>query len=155
GGHADHDHRHPDEVYGVSSVVVRRRRPLDPEAFADFLRNLPSGVVRSKGTAWLAGRDEKIGIEQAGPSVRATVRGPWIASLPGPDQRLYRSNRPDLEWHDEHGDRRTELVFIGTDLDRAALERDLEACLLDPDVSVDSASDPFPTRQGEETVLRE
>ncbi|ELY67506.1 CobW family GTP-binding protein [Natrinema versiforme] len=160
--HHDHghdDHRHPDEVYGVDSFVVRERRPFHPERFASFLRDLPDDIVRSKGTAWIAGRDVKIDIAQAGPSVCATVRGPWIAALPEVQRELYRSNRPDLEWHDDHGDRRTELVFIGTDL--AAHEPTLRSRLADCLVTDDEweraaeLSNPFPSEADEDVVLRE
>ncbi|WP_254766223.1 CobW family GTP-binding protein [Salinilacihabitans rarus] len=155
-GHG-HDHRHPDEVYGVTSFVFRERRPFHPGRFASFLRDLPAGVVRSKGTAWIAGRDGKVGIAQAGPSVRATVRGPWIASLPEVDRDLYRSNRPNLEWHDEHGDRETELVFIGTEVDEPSLRAALRDCLVADDEwsQADSFENPFPRDPGEEVVLRE
>ncbi|MDQ2051244.1 GTP-binding protein [Natronolimnohabitans sp. A-GB9] len=155
--HDDHDHRHPDEVYGVDSIVVRHRRPVHPERFAAFLRELPDGVVRSKGVAWVAGRDLKIDIAQAGPSVRASASGPWIAALPEVRRDLYRSNRPDLEWHDEHGDRRTELVFIGTDLEAPRLRSALEDCLVTDDEweREDDLENPFPSGDDEAVVLRE
>ncbi|MFO7834483.1 MAG: GTP-binding protein [Halohasta sp.] len=152
---ASHDHSHPDEVYGVSSFTYRRRQPFDPHGLAACFRELPSEIVRAKGTIWLAGRDQRLVVSQAGPSVRATAQGPWIASLPEVDQKMYRSNRPDLEWHDDHGDRRTELVFIGTDYDEDTLRSTLDEALVDVDEAADSATDPFPTEAGEETVIRE
>ncbi|AXR82734.1 CobW family GTP-binding protein [Natrarchaeobaculum sulfurireducens] len=157
-GHDEHHHRHPDEVYGVDSFVFRARRPFHPGRFATFLRDLPAGIVRSKGTVWIAGNDGKVDVSQAGPSIRATVRGPWIASLPAVDQDLYRSNRPGLEWHDDHGDRLTELVFIGTEYDESRLRGQLESCLVDDEewgaASLED-SNQFPVEQGEEAVVRE
>ncbi|WP_312911970.1 CobW family GTP-binding protein [Natronosalvus caseinilyticus] len=155
GGHGrNHDHRHPDEIYGVSSFVFRRRRPFHPERFADVLRELPSEIVRSKGTAWIADNEMRVTVAQAGPSVRATAQGPWIASLPAVERDMLRSNRPDLEWHDEHGDRRTELVFIGTDYDEEALRAELSHALVTDDERSEGVDGPFPVAQGEETVLR-
>ncbi|MFC4987006.1 CobW family GTP-binding protein [Saliphagus infecundisoli] len=155
GGHADHashDHRSPETVYGVESHVLRRRRPLDPARFADFLRDLE--VVRAKGVCWLAGRDElAIYASLAGRSVSAVGEGPWIASLPRSRRELYRENHPDLPWDDDYGDRRTELVCLGTDLDGAALEDAIDACLLEDGESA-GGEDPFPTEQGERAVLR-
>jgi len=152
-----HDHHHPDEVYGVSSFVYRRRQPFDPEQFAAFLRALPPEIVRSKGTAWLAGSENRVTMSQAGPSVRATAQGPWIASLPEVDQKMYRSNRPDLEWDDDCGDRRTELVFIGTEYDEDALRAALTDAVVDDadEESAASVSGLFPTEAGEEAVIRE
>ncbi|AGB37736.1 CobW family GTP-binding protein [Natronococcus occultus] len=156
-GHDDHDHRHPDEVYGVDPITVRERRPVHPERFAAFLRELPPNVVRSKGVAWLPGRDAKVDISQAGPSVRATSESPWIAALPAVQRDLYRSNRPDLEWHDEFGDRRTELVFIGTDLEDDSLRSQFRDCLVTDEEWERSAGleNPFPDADDEAVVLRE
>jgi G3E family GTPase len=153
-----HGHRHPDEVYGVSSFTFRRRRPFHPERLAEVLRDLPAGVVRSKGTVWVAGTDFRQTIAQAGPSVRVTARGPWIASLPEVERDLYRSNRPNLDWDDEHGDRLTEYVVIGTEFDEAALRERLAAALVTDDEweRADALSPaPFPDENEGEAVLRE
>ncbi|WP_225332860.1 CobW family GTP-binding protein [Halomicrobium urmianum] len=150
-------HSHPDEVYGVTSFVYRRRRPFHPERFAEALRELPAGVVRSKGTAWVAGNDSRVVIGHAGPSIRAESRGPWITGLPEVERDLYRSNRPDLEWHEEHGDRQTELVFIGTDYDEGAIRKRLDDALVTDEEwdGTDALSDPFPGEQDDPTVVRE
>ncbi|WP_336336330.1 CobW family GTP-binding protein [Haloarcula brevis] len=162
-GHGDathegdgHDHHHPEEVYGVTSFTYRRRRPFHPERLAETLRDLPASVVRSKGTVWLAGTDCRVVVGQAGPSIRAEAQGPWIASLPEIERDMYRSNRPDLDWHDEHGDRRTELVFIGTDYGEDALRAALDDALVTDEEwgGGDPSRGPFPAEQGEETVIR-
>ncbi|MDG5761008.1 GTP-binding protein [Natronococcus sp. A-GB1] len=152
-----HDHRHPDEVYGVDSLTFRERRPVHPERFAAFLRELPEDVVRSKGVVWVAGSDARVDLSQAGRSVRATSDGPWIVALSEIQRDLYRSNRPDLEWHDEYGDRRTELVFIGTDLEDELLRSQLRNCLVTDDEweRAEALENPFPDTDDEPVVLRE
>jgi len=159
GGDTHHDdhhgHHHPDEVYGVTSFVYRRHRPFHPDRFAAFLEDLPPAIVRVKGTAWIADNDMRVAIAQAGPSIRATAQGPWIASLPEIERDMYRSNRPDLEWHDEHGDRRTELVFIGTDYDESALRAALEDALVTDKEWDASFEGPFPDEQDAEVIIRE
>ncbi|MBP1986801.1 CobW family GTP-binding protein [Halolamina salifodinae] len=158
-GHADHHgHRHPDEVYGVSSFTYRQRRPFHPERVADVLRNLPEGVIRSKGTLRIAGNDFRQTVGQAGPSVRVEARGPWIDSLPEVEQNLYRSNRPNLEWNEEHGDRRTEYVVIGTEFDEDLLRERLDDALVTDEEWArveDLPAGPFPTENQGETALRE
>jgi len=159
----DHAHAHPDEVYGVDSFTYRRRRPFHPERIASVLRDLPPTVVRSKGTLWVAGNDYRQSVGQAGPSIRVTARGPWIASLPDIDQKTYRANRPDLDWHETYGDRRTAFVVIGTDVDESTLRDRLDDALVTDeewgdgpaDEAAVDAADSFPTTDGETVVLRE
>ena len=156
-----HAHRHPDEVYDVSSFTYRRRRPFHPGRIAAVLRDLPAGVVRSKGTLWVAGNDHRQQVGQAGRSVRVTALGPWIASRPAVERDMLRSNRPDLEWHDEHGDRETAYVVIGTGFTRDALVDRLDDALVTDEEWTRATkgggldgTDPFPTA-GDEAVLRE
>jgi G3E family GTPase len=168
-GHDDHDHahRHPDEVYGVTSFTYRRRRPFHPDRIASVLRDLPEGVVRSKGTLWVAGTEQRQQVGQAGRSVRVTALGPWIASLPAVERDMLRSNRPNLDWDDERGDRLTKFVVIGTDVDEDSLVARLDDAVLsdaelsefgDAEVGDDPAAvdpAPFPDEQGAEVALRE
>ena len=160
GGHAhDHDHAHPEAVYGVTSFTYRRRRPFHPERVRSLLADLPAAVVRSKGTCWIAtGADLSYTIGQAGPSVRVEAAGPWIASLPEFERDAYRRNRSNLDWDEEWGDRRTELVFIGREMDDDALVAALDDCLLtDDEMAADwgDFGDAFPTEAGDELVVTE
>ena len=169
GDHDDdgHDHRHPEAEYGVDSFTYRRRRPFHPDRIAAVLRDLPADVVRSKGTLWVAGTDQRQQVGQAGRSVRVTALGPWIAGLPSVERDMLRSNRPDLDWDEERGDRLTEYVVIGTGVDEDALVSRLDDALVtdaelaelgDPGIGDDLADAdpaPFPTAQGDEVALRE
>ncbi|WP_435067998.1 CobW family GTP-binding protein [Haloplanus sp. C73] len=156
---ADHDHAHPETVYGVTSVTYRRRRPFHPQRLYRFLTDLPASVVRSKGTCWIAtGDDLSYTLGQAGPSVRMTAAGPWIASLPEFEQDAYRRNRSNLDWDDEWGDRRTELVLIGRGMDEDALVAALDDCLLTDDemaAAWDDFENPFPADPGDDVVVTE
>ncbi|MWV39870.1 GTP-binding protein [Natrialba sp. INN-245] len=156
-GHDDHehDHRTPDQIYDVTSITVRRTEPFHPTRFASFLEDLPESVVRAKGQCWIAGRDDLlIQLSQAGRSVVLEARGNWIATRPAAQQRLYRRNHPDEPWDDEHGDRRTELVFIGQ-FDEAALRDSLRDCVCAPDaVDGEALENPFPSEVGGRVVLR-
>ena len=157
-----HGHRHPDEVYGVTSFTYRRRRPFHPGRITALLRDLPAGVVRAKGTLWIAGSDLRQQVSQAGPSVRASAPGPWIASLPEIERDMLRSNRPALEWDDEHGDRLTEFVVIGTNLDEADVRGRLDDALVTDEEwerfrAGEALADvaPFPAEAGGEVALTE
>src|SRR5690606_36221920 len=92
------------------------------------------GVIRTKGFFWLATRPHHVGeLSQAGALVRTQRRGLWWASVPplrwpdSPDWRDAMAPYLDPIW----GDRRQELVFIGTEpMNEADSRRQLDACLV-------------------------
>ncbi|WP_254545502.1 CobW family GTP-binding protein [Halomarina pelagica] len=161
-GHADHadrDHaeHHPAARYGVDSFAYRRRRPFHPGRLADALRDLPSSVVRSKGLLWVAGRDEvSLHYGQAGPSSRVEVQGAWIASLDESRREMQRRMHPEIEWDEEHGDRQSQLVFIGTEMDEESIVAALDAALVTDDEwnSGTYGENPFPDAGDDPLVLR-
>jgi G3E family GTPase len=147
------DHVPETEEYGVRSFVYRSRRPFHPARFQAFCNESWPGVVRAKGFFWLATRPQFVGeLAQAGAQVRTSKRGLWWSAVPKnrwPDQPgWYESMKSyfDPVW----GDRRQEIVFIGTDpMDEAAIRRRLDACLIgDPNHFTPEAwrrlPDPFP-----------
>ena len=160
----DHDHDHeegddhaghdPAATYGVTSFAFRSARPLHPGRFASFLADLPSTVIRSKGLVWVAGREDvSLRYTGVGSMRRVLGHGTWVAALPEERQESQRRMRPDLPWHDEWGDRRTELVFIGREMDADPLLAALDAVrLTDAEMTADWSTfdNPFPSAEGEE-----
>ncbi|WP_226481609.1 CobW family GTP-binding protein [Natrinema amylolyticum] len=122
--HAPDAGRSAAEMHGVSSFVFRSDRPVHPERLAAWLEDWDGAIVRAKGVCYVANRDEVIGISQAGPSVRAGPIGEW---------------RPD-------DDRRTQLVFIGREMNEERIREELEACLVADEgaAETDAMGDPFP-----------
>ncbi|MEF8978591.1 MAG: GTP-binding protein [Haloarculaceae archaeon] len=159
-GHDDHDHdghvHDPASTYGVTSFAFESRRPLHPGRFAEFLRTLPDSVIRSKGLVWVAGRDE-LALRYSGTgAVRRVIgREPWVAAMSEQRQETQRRMQPDLPWDEEVGDRRTELVFIGRDLDEEGLRAALSACELNDGEHSGSEGfqNPFPSEEGEELTV--
>lgn len=144
------------EEYGISSFVFRSHHPFHPEKFHRFIQSAWPGVIRAKGHFWLATRPDWVGeVSQAGAFVRTEALGFWWASVPRSQWPEDASLREMVaqRWDPRFGDRRQELVFIGTDMDEAALRSRLETCLLDaPQEGVDFAAwrtlpDPFPVWQ--------
>ncbi len=120
------------EEYGIGSFVYRARRPLHPQRFWDFINGDWPGVLRSKGLFWLATRMEINGVwSQAGGSCRVEPGGLWWAAVPRVEWPVEEEAAIAAVWDEPWGDRRQELVFIGIDMDRAALVMGLDACLLD------------------------
>ncbi|EGQ2873723.1 GTP-binding protein [Staphylococcus pseudintermedius] len=131
GGHATHT---PEtEEYGISSFVYRRRLPFHAERFNAFLENMSESIVRAKGIAWLAQYNNVAClVSQAGTAVDIHPVTFWVASMPKAEREAILQERPDVraDWDPEYGDRHTQLVMIGIDLDEAAITAQLDACLL-------------------------
>ncbi len=156
----NHEHHHdPAEEHGVQSFTFSADRPFHPERFAEFLRGLPSSIIRAKGFFWSAGReDAAMGLDKAGQSVRAGPKGTWVATLPSQEQQRYLDQVPGLaeDWDEQWGDRGSELVFIGRDYGPADLEDWLEDCVLtdeEMDENWERYPDPFGTDDQRELAL--
>ncbi|RUL82798.1 zinc metallochaperone GTPase ZigA [Tautonia sociabilis] len=148
------EHASEAEEYGVSSFVYRSRRPFHPARFFAWIDQDWDGLLRAKGTFWLATRPDFVGLYSlAGGACRTGPGGRWLSATP-------RSDWPDDpdecqaaldDWDPAVGDRIQELVFIGIDLDREAICRSLDACLLTAEeldglgpVAATDLPDPFP-----------
>lgn len=148
------DHVPETEEYGISSFVYRARRPFNPEKLHQFIHSSWPGVIRAKGHFWLATRPQWAGeLSQAGALVRTEALGFWWDAVPRkhwPDHPEWKKSVAE-KWDDVFGDRRQEIVFIGTEMDEATLRARLDDCLVDMDDSkgmdVDvwqELPDPFP-----------
>ncbi|AUX19717.1 hypothetical protein SOCEGT47_001690 [Sorangium cellulosum] len=150
------------EEYGIQSFVYRARRPMHPGRLWQLLHGASAwdGVLRSKGFFWLATRMSVTGAwSQAGGAASFEAAGRWYAALPEAEWPGDEETRAaiDAAWDPTWGDRRQEIVFIGVDMNREALTRGLDACLLTPDEMAEGPSgwrrldDPFPAWEEAET----
>jgi G3E family GTPase len=155
------DHKPEAEEYGVEHFVYRARRPFDPVKFDRFLKESWPGVIRAKGHFWIATRPQWLGeLSQACAIVRTEGLGFWWANVPAdrwPDDPFWRQSLKK-NWSEMYGDRRQEIVFIGTNMDQDAITARLDACLVlgKPGMRVAEWSglvDPFPKwRRADEAV---
>lgn len=154
------DHVPETQEYGVKNFVYRARRPFDPAKFDKFVKASWPGVIRAKGHFWLATRPQWLGeISQAGAIVRTEALGFWWASVPKerwPNDEAWRK-RLGQYWDKLYGDRRQEIVFIGTGMDEAEIRGRLDACPVPDTSTMDIAAwsalaDPFPAwRRGDQS----
>ncbi len=147
------EHTPETEEYGITSFVYHSRKPFHPQRFYEFTQKPLPGVIRAKGFFWLASRMDWVGeLAVAGPLLRHQAAGLWWADIPRDDWPEDEESRKMLDelWSEPFGDRRQEMVFIGTDMDEATIRQQLEACLLtDKEMKSDRKSweklqDPFP-----------
>jgi G3E family GTPase len=124
------EHTPETEEYGISNFVYERRRPFHPQRFYEVLQADWPGVIRSKGVFWLATRPDLAGFwSQAGTVARHQFAGHFWAAIPR-NQWPVDTASIDRVWQDPEGDRRQEIVLIGTGLDREALTAMLDGALL-------------------------
>ncbi|MEM9991750.1 MAG: GTP-binding protein, partial [Bacteroidota bacterium] len=95
----------------------------------------PGNIIRSKGLFWIASRPGQALVwGQAGGSLRTDSAGVWWSSMPYQERTRYASfvDNKDLieaKWDVTFGDRKTEIVFIGQDMEEAQIRADLNECL--------------------------
>lgn len=115
------------EEYGINSFVLRSHAPLHPQRFADFMTQELPGLLRAKGYIWLASRPNwVVSYSRTGNVATHEPIGQWWAAAPRerwPDTGTPARAGIEKNWREPYGDRINEVVFIGTHMDRAAIEQ--------------------------------
>ena len=134
--HHHHDHEGGEvEEYGIGTYVYYARRPMDLNHFDWFVsKKWPKGVIRTKGMCYFADEfDICYLFEQAGKQMTLKNAGQWYATMPKQQLEAMIAQDPVLaaDWDPQYGDRMQKLVFIGQNLDKTYIKKELDACLTD------------------------
>jgi G3E family GTPase len=136
--HHHHHHEHEGgevEEYGISTFVYYRRKAFKVSEFNKFLsKKRPRSIIRSKGVLYFKERrDMSYLYEQAGVQQKLTEAGLWYATAPQEELVQLMQEDPSFmrDWDPEYGDRMIKIVFIGQNMDKEALVRELDGCLED------------------------
>lgn len=146
------DHVPETEEYGVASFVYRARRPFEPEKIMAVLNGDLPGVIRAKGHFWIATRPDWVAeYSLAGALSSVKPMGTWWASVPQDRWPQHEGIHSYMKthWQEPWGDRRQEIVFIGSGIDWADIKGRLDAALVSEDRApspdnLPDFPDPFP-----------
>lgn len=133
----ENEHTPETEEYGIKSFVFRDKRPFHPNRLFDFLNNSwDSRIFRSKGLFWLASnKNDAVNWNQAGASMKVEKAGLWWDSMTYHERIQYADfvdNQKQIEknWDAQWGDRKSEIVIIGQQIDEQKITAELNNCLL-------------------------
>ena len=116
----------------------------------DFVETPIAGLIRSKGMFWLCTRMDQVGdFQLAGKLKDYGMAGKWYSTVPKDEWTQAMRDFIESEWVEPFGDRRQEIVFIGSDdeIDQKAIVDRLDHCLItDEELLQDYRNfpDPFP-----------
>ncbi|WP_426392366.1 GTP-binding protein [Mammaliicoccus sciuri] len=131
GGYTNHT---PEtEEYGISSFVYKRRLPFHAERFNQWMENMPTNIIRAKGIVWLAQYNYVACLfSQAGSFVNIHPITFWVDAMKEEEKQEILRSRPEVKenWDPEYGDRETQFVIIGSDLNKEEITKALDQCLL-------------------------
>ena len=135
--HHGHHHHHHDEgeaeEYGIGTFVYARRKPFNRGKFEEFVNfKWQKNIIRCKGILWFSDEDDMSYIfEQAGNQMQIGEGGLWIASAPiNEREQIIRENPEVLKnWDEKVGDRIIKLVFIGKDMEKEEIKKELDSIL--------------------------
>ena len=144
--------------------MYRASRPFHPRRLFDFVTGYLSmedaadvrlgihipRILRSKGFFWLASRQTEMLIwSQAGGLFQLSGGGHWLSD--SSPELVSAAVAEGVEWSSDQGDRRQELVFIGTGLEVEQLQQHLDSCLVTEEEwrTVEVWEDPFPPTESD------
>ena len=137
--HEHHHHHHHDgegeaEEYGIGTYVYYARQPIILGLFDDFVaRRWPKNIIRAKGICYFSDEQDVCYVfEQAGRQTTVRNAGSWFATMPKRELEMMLERDANLrrDWDEVYGDRMQKIVFIGQNLDKALIKKEMDACLV-------------------------
>ena len=141
-GHHHHHHHHHEhgigenddegtaDEYNVNTFVYYRRRPFSKAKFVEWAENNPRNIIRSKGILYFEeDKSNACVYEQVGHQKTLNVTGKWYSeSLTKKQLQLLIAEDKNFahDWDPKWGDKLIKLVFIGQNLDKDGIKKELD-----------------------------
>ena len=140
-GHHHHHHHHEHGIgenddegtadeYNVNTFVYYRRRPFSKAKFVEWAENNPRNIIRSKGILYFEeDKSNACVYEQVGHQKTLNVTGKWYSeSLTKKQLQLLIAEDKNFahDWDPKWGDKLIKLVFIGQNLDKDGIKKELD-----------------------------
>ena len=133
-GELENEEEGESDEYNIGTYVYYRRLPFDMNRFDYFIsRNFTNNIIRAKGICWFKDDyDMSYLFESAGREKKLSEAGYWYATAPEEDLKRIAAQDPNFmkDWDEKVGDRMQKIVFIGQNLDKEKIAKDLDFCLV-------------------------
>ena len=139
--HHHHHHHHENGIdenddegtadeYDINTFVYYRRRPFAKDKFLDWTENNGRNIIRAKGILYFQEEEEYAYVyESAGKQKSLNATGKWYSeSLSQKQIKMLIANNKDFahDWDEKYGDKLIKLVFIGQNLDKDGIKKELD-----------------------------
>ena len=139
--HHHHHHHHEHGVdenddegtadeYNVNTFVYYRRRPFDKKKFEEWVNNNGRNIIRAKGILYFKDEEKYACVyESAGRQRKLERTGEWYSGKLTKKQIKYLlENDKNFahDWDEKYGDKLIKLVFIGQNLDKEGIKKELD-----------------------------
>lgn len=139
--HHHHHHHHENgmdenddegtaDEYDINTFVYYRRRPFDKVKFIDWAENNGRNIIRAKGILYFEQEKENAYVyESAGRQRTLNLSGKWYSETLSKKQiQMLIENDENFahDWDEKYGDKLIKLVFIGQNLDKSGIKKELD-----------------------------
>ena len=139
--HHHHHHHHENgmdenddegtaDEYDINTYVYYRRRPFDKEKFIQWVEGNGRNIIRAKGILYFLKEEQYACVyESAGRQRKLTRTGEWYSGKLSKKQIQFLLENDENfrhDWDEQYGDKLIKLVFIGQNLDKEGIKKELD-----------------------------